>query len=702
MHRREISLLLLAALITVQAAACGSDNQILLEQVELAPRTMGSPALVTPSSCEALEEKLRFSLKQEMRISLLMAERSLRYQGGVMPVFGGGPEADMAEPGGGGERVYSRTNSQEAASDEADIVKTNGNELFVLSDSGVNIFDIPEAGSLVARAFVPIEGYPVGMLLSGGRLLVISWVGPWDLASDNPLNHTGTSAMPGGDPGDGIAMPDAGYWWSSILKITVIGVSNPSAPVIEREIYTEGDYRAGRLNGDITRIVVYGGKYPEMIQMWPDFPISIYDGTLTGLARDAAIRAALVELIARNDSRIDRLRLEDFAPLTVEKDDDSYAPVSLRDAGCQNFWLPDDSFSRGFSAVLTLGLATASEPMKHQYVVSNTSHVYSSEDALVLADDSFASWWFWDQETIEPLTNLHRFSLEGGATSYAGSGRVEGLILNQFSLSMQGDRLRVAATTGGNSWWWSTQLPSPPENHVYVLSGETSLETEGHLGGIAIGERIWAARFLGDKGFLVTFRNIDPLWTVDLSDPAQPEIIGELEVPGVSTYIHPLNGGNHLLTVGFSGDETGLDWTTQIALFDVSDFGTPVQQSTFAPGGGGGWSEAIWEHKAFQYWEPRSLLALPYEIYRWDGEDYEYSSSLELVHVDTDGGELSGYGSLVQVEGGGSCSFEYCMPNRIRRAVFAGDHVYVIGSSMVSAFNLESLEETASGTLGNP
>ena len=125
--------------------------------------------------------------------------------------------------------------------------------------------------------------------------------------------------------------------------------------------------------------------------------------------------------------------------------------------------------------------------------------------------------------------------------------------------------------------------PEPMVSHVFVLglnSDETEYEVIGHVGDIAPDESIWSARFMGDKAYIVTFRNIDPLWTIDLSEPKDPRVIGELEIPGVSTYIHPM-GDNHLLTIGIAGDEDGLHWgVTQISIFDVSDFSNPKLASS--------------------------------------------------------------------------------------------------------------------------
>ena len=307
----------------------------------------------------------------------------------------------------------------------------------------------------------------------------------------------------------------------------------------------------------------------------------------------------------------------------------------------------------------------------------------------------------------EDETNIHAFDIsEPSNTEYIGSGRVTGNVQDQFSISEHDGSIRVASTSDNWDRWWlaATEIavdiaeavdvavatdsepiiePEIPEclgpsNHVSVLQnvGDGVLETVGEINDIACGERIWSARFVGEIGYLVTFRNIDPLWTIDLSDPTNPTILGELEVPGVSTYIHPVNE-DLLLTIGIGPageDGFGLDWSqTQISLFDVSDLENPTLADSLALSPGylddncdnirscgwsWSWSEATYEHKAFNYWAPEGLLAVPlstnryvYDVIEENGRlysyyGYEFVSTLKLVDVDIDNKSLTLHGEV--------------------------------------------------------
>lgn len=202
-------------------------------------------------------------------------------------------------------------------------------------------------------------------------------------------------------------------------------------------------------------------------------------------------------------------------------------------------------------------------------------------------------------------------------------------MLNRYSMGEHEGYLRVATTDFGLLWSGQESQEEPASN-VFVLSRSgQDLDVVGEIRGIAPGEQIYAARFLADRGFLVTFEQIDPLFTLDLSDPTAPALVGELKVPGYSAYLHPV-GDDHLLAVGMDGTEDGLITGLAVSLFDVGDMATPalVDSYTLASGDGWSYSEALWDPHAFTY--HRDVLAIP--AYTWDeGGGF---SGLLLLDVD--------------------------------------------------------------------
>ncbi|WP_344982410.1 beta-propeller domain-containing protein, partial [Streptosporangium fragile] len=196
-------------------------------------------------------------------------------------------------------------------------------------------------------------------------------------------------------------------------------------------------------------------------------------------------------------------------------------------------------------------------------------------------------------------TEVHRFDITApGAPRYVSSGKVPGRLLNQYSLSEHEGHLRVATTsTSGRS----------SSSAVYVLRADT-LGKVGEVGGLGNGERIYSVRFIGPVGYVVTFKQVDPLYTLDLRDPAAPGKTGELKITGYSAYLHPAGDGR-LIGVGQEASEQGRTLGTQVSLFDVSDPANPRRLSQLFQKDSG--SEAEWDPHAFLYWAKTGTAVLP-------------------------------------------------------------------------------------------
>ncbi|MGH9004349.1 MAG: beta-propeller domain-containing protein, partial [Acidimicrobiia bacterium] len=189
---------------------------------------------------------------------------------------------------------------------------------------------------------------------------------------------------------------------------------------------------------------------------------------------------------------------------------------------------------------------------------------------------------------------------------------VDGTLLGQYAMDEHDGHLRVA-TTSGPAFGGAEAEAQTSESHVLVLDpGNGALETVGSVSGLGRGETIRGVRFLGDVGYVVTFRQTDPLYTVDLSDPAAPRVVGELKIPGYSAYLHPVGEGL-LLGVGQDATDTGRRTGAQVSLFDVSDPAQPRRLDQVDLGQGS--SAAEFDHHAFLWWEPKGLAVIPLQTY---------------------------------------------------------------------------------------
>jgi uncharacterized secreted protein with C-terminal beta-propeller domain len=291
-------------------------------------------------------------------------------------------------------------------------------------------------------------------------------------------------------------------------------------------------------------------------------------------------------------------------------------------------------------------------------VVGPSGTVYASAESL------YVTGWDWDEETGVTRTNLAKFALGEDSVSLAAVGGVQGSVKDQFSMgeNMQGD-LNVATTSG----WGNAS-----SNNVFTMrESGTRLEVAGAILNVAPGERIFSSRFMGDKGYLVTFRQVDPLFTLDLSDPEDPRVVGELKIPGFSSYLHPIEDG-YVLGLGRSGDEEGRVGGLQLSLFDVRDPANPVRVASYSfSGGRSSGSAAEYDHHAIQYFAEQKTLVLP--VWNYDEESGEYVEGMAVVEVDTQGGfEQVGF-----VEQQGAA-----------RAVRIEETLYTVGSDTVVASDL--------------
>jgi hypothetical protein len=289
--------------------------------------------------------------------------------------------------------------------------------------------------------------------------------------------------------------------------------------------------------------------------------------------------------------------------------------------------------------------------------------VYASTDALYAAmpDWGWTQLWGWvgpDQGQDFNSTNVHKFDLRGagGRPRYAASGRVRGHVLNQFSMSEHKGFLRIATTDQA----WGTNGRVETGNHLYVLGERGRRLTQvGAIEDLAPGERIYAARMNGDRGSMVTFRQTDPLYTFDLSDPRRPRVAGEIKINGFSSYIHPL-GDRHLLTIGQDATDEGRVQGVHVQVFDISDPSRPVR-SAHRRLTEGGWSTstAQWDHHAFTYDPKTRVLAVPMSSH--GGKPSDTFLGLVLLKVQRDSLEELGrvtHTALVKTARAAECGTE--------------------------------------------
>lgn len=715
-----------------------------------------SAALTAFESCDDLDSYLRDVILNELDERLALAAEGY-YYGYPTDVAVGAPRgADWGAEGsqnaapptsmddgtptntggsGSDSEPYSDTNVQEQGVDEADFVKTDGEFLYILNAGALRIVKASPVEEMALLSSIEVEGYPTEMFLEGDRILIFSSLYQYgqDMYYDavggtGGVPATRTEPAAGAEGTDSFDAPltvedGLAELSGEILKLTVIDVSDRSAPAMLREIYLEGGYVSARMVDGAAHIVLrsyphipaidWYGYYDDVVR--PDTtepggdppPVAVDAGSGTATAStDTASgaseeykeeQAALTSFEdATEEARsafldlLSDMSLQDLMPKRMEIRDGE-AEISML-VPCDSFFHPSVTMGLNILAVVSIDLDEPAAAPEAAGILGSSDTVYGSPSALYVATYVYDYWMWerWAEQSAEgdiaeqtERTAIHAFDISSGRALYAASGFVDGRVLNQFSMGEHDGYLRVA-TTWRN---WFTNEPS--ENGLFVLDQvDDALEVVGQVVGIALGEQIYAARFLGERGFVVTYEQVDPLFTFDLSDPTAPEIVGELEVPGYSSYIHPL-GDDHLLTVGRMTTDHG-DWVEmgglKLSIYDVSDFANPtlVQDHVMDEA----YSEAEYNHKAFTYFDPAGALAVPIGSYWWNADGEMPPNGLGVFLVDVSAGFTSlgaiSHSDLVpEPEDTGYDCYGY-MPE-VRRSVFIGDRVYSISDVGVKA-----------------
>jgi Beta propeller domain len=571
------------------------------------------------------------------------------------PVFPEGvaapPQANSPTAVGEQGQDYSTTNVQESGVDEPDLVKTDGKRIFAVENGTLYSVDARTDPPKVLDSLV-IAGYGQELLLVGDKVLVFSgtnYVLPVEMVAPGAPQQARTA----------VAAPIYGGVGSTL---TEVDVSNPSAMKVVQSMSVNGSYLSARLTGHTARVVL--SAIPEAIPILQATP---------------PVTADLVPKIRRTTTPSWRptykLRRGTRGRLS------RHALVR-----CTHISRPVQFSGLNSLTVLTIDLDKGLEPVDSDAIMTDGQIVYASTKALYVATQkAIVERPDTTQPPPDQVTEIHKFDIsDPDQTTYQGSGAVDGTLLNQFSMSEQDGFLRVASTSA--PLWWSQGNDRPSQSYVTVLAQkDNTLQAIGRVGDLGKGQRIYAVRFLGDVGYVVTFRQIDPLYTIGLSDPEHPKVLGALDLLGYSAYLHPVGDGL-LLGVGQAADEQGRTQGTQLSLFDVSDPANPARIAQHELGSGSNTSVEF-DHHAFLWWSPSKLAVLPVFIYNYDpnsGNSSQFAGAIGFHVAKGDGINEAGRISHPQQSG---------YSPGIDRSLVIGDELYTVSMLGVKASDLGSFAD---------
>lgn len=572
----------------------------------------------------------------------------------------GAPATAASSPAPQAGVDYSTTNVQEIGVDEPDIVKTDGNRILVLAQGILYYVDV-----------------------SSGRPDLSGWldIWSWDSQQGRDQGFWRYEMFIGGD--SALLIAGGHGLEGDLTQVVQVDLSDPENLAATVTLTVEGRYVSSRLVGERASLVLASRPHQRLQFVYPG-------------SRSAEPRAEMTNRMTISEST-----LEDWAPSYIREDAGGTSQGLFLD--CAAAYAPKEFSGFDFLSVLSLDIAGAIDIEAVSTVMSGGDTIYASSTNLYVATEPWVDWSVLDeQEAIREAettrTYIHQFDITGpDGAEYLASGSVDGYLLNQFAMSEHDGRLRVASTNDPSWGLWSDD-DRPSVSRVDVLARDgRELRVVGSVGGLGEGERIFAVRFIGEIGYVVTFRQTDPLYTIDLSDPENPQMVGELKILGYSAYLHPIGEGL-LLGIGQDADEQGRTGGAQVSVFDVSDLANPtrIHQLTLEDS----FSEVEWDHRAFLYWAPEEMAVMPVSWWKYDDQRSYWEEFSGAFVLSVGAGGIQQRATIEhEIKAPGipeeELRYRYGWALPIRRSLVVGDTLFTVSDAGLLGSNLDTLEPTS-------
>src|SRR3989338_3062432 len=568
----------------------------------------------------------------------------------------GAPQATMADSSDSSKSSdYSSTNIQVEGVDEADIIKNDGKYIYTVSGNKVVIIDAYPAGDMKIVSEINVTGVS-DIFVNGDRLVVFG--------SDYTASTSGASA-------ERMIYP---YFNSQTTFANIYDISDRKSPTLAHNVSADGSYVSSRMIGNHVYMIINEPvtqdvpvpalrgttAFPDIYYF--DVPGSSYNyinvvaiDVTTGEANNKAFLVPYSENLyfSKDNVYLTYTKWLDYRDFFDKFVDEVIVPA-----------FPELSSRiteiRSYNLGRTAQLAEIQETLEAHLRGMNPEQAAAAQKAGEQNMVKFQTEIAKEREK----TVIHKISISGMEISYVNQGSVPGRPLNQFSMDEHNGNFRIATTVsnnGGSVIMTETadvavsnavvsnvavakpsstpeaetpemiaeeSMPSPTVvvppvqrssslNNLYVL--DSGMNIVGKLEDLAPGERIYSTRFMGDRAYMVTFRQIDTLFVIDLS--GEPKVLGQLKITGVSQYIHPVND-THIIGIGKEATEQGFFQGLKMSLFDVSDVANPKEVSKFVIGDRGTESQVLYDHKAFLYSPDKNLLVLPVMVAEIDRSKY--------------------------------------------------------------------------------
>lgn len=499
---------------------------------------------------------------------------------------------------------FSGTNNQERGVDEPDFVKTDGERIFTLTNGTFTIIEA-DADNPTTRGSTFVN-YEIQEMLILGDTVYLFGTTYGEIQFDERSFDDDAEADFAGE-----VFRDEGFYGPTV-QVIELDVSDLDNPREASTLDIEGRYLSARLIDGQISLALQSDQH-DLGFVFPQ-------------GRNGEESAAEFNREIVLDTEV-----ADWLPdYTLTRNGES---SSGQLSSCEQVHAPSEFAGFGSLSVLTFDANDGLDTPNAVSVLAEGQNVYASSTNMWI---STTQWFDWGAMTEEArnladerfTSQLHGFSIDDESPEYLASGSVGGHLLNQFAMSEHEGVLRVATTEGSI---WTGNEDSESFVTTFEVDGN-ELRQLGIVGDMGRGEQIFAVRFVGDTAYVVTFRQTDPFYTVDLSDPTNPTVLGELKITGFSGQLHPV-GPDHVIGIGQEATEEGRQIGAKVTLFDVSDLSNPIDVANWVVDDA--WSDAQWDHRAFLWWPQEDLAVLPVQNY----QDQFFGAV--AFRVDTEAGTLT-------------------------------------------------------------
>lgn len=530
---------------------------------------------------------------------------------------------------------YSKTNTQVQGVDEADIVKTDGTYIYYLTNEKLTIINTENASQMKEMSTIKFDETftPEELFLNNDKIIVIG----------TRYEYDKTERKIGID--EDYLYPN--YMDKTYTSAKLYNVKDKINPTLERTVEVEGDYLTARMIG--SNVYIASNKY-----MYYAYICNMYKST--------------------------ELNEDDFKPHYL----DTATSNETKSINFDCIYYIPEFEDTNYLNIVAFNITNNQEANVESYLGAG-EEIYASKENLYVTKTKYN---YERKNKTSITTEIYKFNLNNANCTFAKAGDVPGSVLNQFSMDECNGYFRIATT---DSTSWNSESNT---NNLYVLN--ENLETIGKIEGLAKGERIYSVRFMGNRAYMVTFVETDPLFVIDLSNPTTPTVLGELKIPGYSKYLHPYDE-THLIGIGEDTEVVNYGYGDRVvtngmkmAMFDVTDPNNPQELYNVKIGEKGTYSELLYNHKALLFSKEKNIIAFPISI---TDNDYKVTFQGAIVY----GVSLEkGFELKTKISNSATDYDRYYSRNRVERIIYIKDTLFTLSNGLIKAVDLNTFETKGS------